>query len=204
MMLLAAVVGCSTPRPPSNPSSSSVFTVELVREGVEIGCLATRVARTWAVTAGHCWSGPVTAMRVRCQGSGLQRTTGIVRGLAHPVYDVALLHFPWPIPCEGTPIMVAERSTGGRDYTLLHIEANRRCTHSVQASSGSHTLTVRASGLCLARGQSGAPLLLEVGRAEFRLAGLLIAGAPGCDGPDTFVRLDRLRPWIRDQIAHFP
>jgi hypothetical protein len=59
-----------------------------------------------------------------------------------------------------------------------------------------------SSGACV--GDSGGPLLARSNAGEISLLGILSTGSASCRGKDSFVRIDRLVPWLTERTERAP
>lgn len=175
-------------------------------------CVATLLAPGVAITAAHCLAGHERGLVLSCDtvpGVAAAQTARVTRQARHPSHDVAVLHLRATAICEGGRATIAHAITAADRFQVVvprrrHASGATSTTHNrgwrpAPVTRGAHTIDVLDDGACLAKGDSGTPLLIERQRGVNVLAGLLIGGVEPCRGPQTFVRLDRLRGWIMAQ-----
>jgi hypothetical protein len=172
------------------------------------------VRRNWALTARHCLQ--IEAPRiVAAAGDGSTATAHVVRSLAHPTVDLALLELGWPdepsvtafdpIAVSGSSVKLAAGDVVTiAGYGLTETGASRELrflAERIVATTG-ESITVSGfgqTGACI--GDSGGPLLVRDPSGEVVVAGVMSTGSATCRDEDTYVRLDQLQDWIEERVG---
>jgi hypothetical protein len=198
-------------------------------EGPDAGgplCSGVFVTSEWIATAGHCLQIQSPIVIVEGDGSAPRTTLPIVRGVAHPSEDVALLQIGAGEPgadasadveadasatlaLQGmTPIPAGDSSVGrlgtgdavemaGYGLTESRQVGSLRFLVESVASIDPSSISVSGFGVSGAcDGDSGGPLLMRRADGAVEVAGVLSLGSAACRHDDTYVRLDAIRDWI--------
>jgi hypothetical protein len=164
-------------------------------------CSGTLVASNGVLTAKHC-----VQRRRRIEvvfGSGAERVERRVVGVQlHRTLDAALLVIGDDAPSASHPLHLTRKLDGfvGPSTALLAATAGTSETprRLLEASvvDLSDELIVRYSDSGLCKGESGAALFGRDASGVAAFVGILRGGVGNCSGPDSFVRADRLAPWV--------
>jgi hypothetical protein len=177
----------------------------------EVACSAVLVAEGWALSARHC--NPPGGLWYRAGGTDLR--TRISRRFPHPARDVALLELepqpeldallsaPFSFDAEISGSLVQKpgllagfgRSADGTYGDLLFA-----AEPIVEILQEEIVVDGQGSSGACAR-DSGGPLLGQEPEHALRLFGVLINGAPSCQGRDFYQRIDTIAQWLGDTIA---
>ena len=165
-------------------------------------CNGVLIAPDAVLTARHC----VERRRKLQVGIGAdpkqREHRRVARVELHPTLDAALLLLRDEAPDFSQPAELASSlndlatpaarllagTAGGEVLGPRFLEAR------VQSLGDEVIVNYPAGGLC--KGESGAPLFAREASGAVSLVGILRGGAGVCTGPDSFIRADRLAPWL--------
>jgi hypothetical protein len=187
--------------------ASAILAIELLRSG-EIRDLCSGVAITseLVLTAAHCADDSVVELTIA--GRTWQRWGDEELSIhVAPERDVAIIRLP-ELAAPAALAVSTEDATRWNGALVELAGAGRRD----DGSAGSVELAVaevlavddrflevqlpQGGGPCA--GDSGGPLLVRGHSGRLEIAGVLSGGAPTCDGPDYYERLDGLSAWLAE------
>lgn len=191
-------------------AASAIVALELTRaDGNRDLCSGVIVGPDTVLTAKHCFEEEARELRLsgrvwRSRGEG---PLAVDR---HPLRDVALAHLPGLDAATSLALSVEDAgSLRGRfvEVAGAGVTEDGRSGHTalavveVLSVDGPH-LVVRMpqpGGPC--GGDSGGPLLVRGPSGRVDVAGVLSVGAPDCNGPDRYERVDELRSWLSERVV---
>lgn len=173
-------------------------------------CSGVALGRSALVTAAHCFDTPAANLLVT--GAGWRRALAFADVVIHrhealdvAIVEAAALDAPLALPFArvGEAANVGDTAevagAGVRDDgTAGEIEFGVASVTAVADDS----LTVELlgpGGPC--GGDSGGPLLRRGAAGGVEVLGILSEGAPTCQGPDRYVRLDKLQAWLESTVG---
>lgn len=181
------------------------YTTAAVEAPDEMRCVASQIDGLWMITAAHCLMIDVAHLSLLCRGvDGQWRVAAVMidKLVRHITHDVALVKFTAPL-CKCQATINLEATLSHTDNFVVPVLGNSasddlslRYARVEEVARDAHTIRVRGRGACLQQGDSGTPILRWNRISGWRLAAVLIAGAPDCLGIQTAVRLDNLLSWI--------
>jgi secreted trypsin-like serine protease len=177
-------------------------------------CSGILIDPHWVATAQHCLEVPNPVVLVAASDQGAAVRAAILRVVAHPSEDVALLEIDTSdgatdgIDGIRTGPSVGNLSVGdvadlaGYGQTETGASRDLRFVAEQVTMIDEEAITMNgfgSSGACL--GDSGGPLLVRGPDGSPIVAGVLSLGSASCRDDDTFVRLDVLESWLVDVVG---